>query len=309
MKDFRFAISDLRLNPMRSSIFQLRSSPLPARRGFSFVELMFAVVLLGIGFIMLAAIFPVGIRQQQETLDADNATAMVNVAHAMVSTGQYLTYTSLPLTGPNPQQVNFVPAALTPIAGSQVNSADPRYAWTVVWKWDSPLPAVPIATPINGTFYYFILRARERETYTPAMGNQGIRPQRVRIERLDYDSLGSIIEFAAPAGSDPGFTAIEAGAFVVIAESTVVPTSVGNIYRVSERVTAGNNARWYLSPDFTAGSIAEELDAADDHFAYVVGKEVTIPTDPWDATANPFVATGRAQDIVVVKKTLTVPTP
>ena len=37
--------------------------PGPRRRGFSFVELMFAVIVLGIGLIMTAALFPVGIRQ------------------------------------------------------------------------------------------------------------------------------------------------------------------------------------------------------------------------------------------------------
>src|SRR5438045_2435175 len=41
--------------------------PRAARRGFSFAEVMFAVVILGIGFIMVAAIFPVAIQQTQTT--------------------------------------------------------------------------------------------------------------------------------------------------------------------------------------------------------------------------------------------------
>lgn len=40
-----------------------------ARRGFSFTELLFAVVILGIGFIMIAAIFPVAIQQSKESTD------------------------------------------------------------------------------------------------------------------------------------------------------------------------------------------------------------------------------------------------
>src|SRR5436190_23716135 len=47
------------------------------RRGFSFTEVMFAVILLGLGFIMVAAIFPVAIRQSQANLED---TAGVNVA-------------------------------------------------------------------------------------------------------------------------------------------------------------------------------------------------------------------------------------
>src|SRR4051812_34104750 len=50
-----------------------------ARRGFSFTEVMFAVILLGLGFIMVAAIFPVAIRQSQANMED---TAGVSVAKA-----------------------------------------------------------------------------------------------------------------------------------------------------------------------------------------------------------------------------------
>ena len=33
------------------------------RSAFSFIEIMFAVIILGIGFIMIAAVFPVAIQQ------------------------------------------------------------------------------------------------------------------------------------------------------------------------------------------------------------------------------------------------------
>src|SRR5678815_107629 len=45
-----------------------------ARRGVTFTEVMFAVILLGIGFIMVAAIFPVAIQQSQANLE--DATGM-----------------------------------------------------------------------------------------------------------------------------------------------------------------------------------------------------------------------------------------
>lgn len=54
-----------------------------ARSGFSFAEVMFAVVVLGIGFIMVAAIFPVAIKQTQlnteETVAVAVAKGGVNV--------------------------------------------------------------------------------------------------------------------------------------------------------------------------------------------------------------------------------------
>lgn len=39
------------------------------RRAFSIVEVMFAIMILGIGFIMVAAIFPVGIQQGRDAVD------------------------------------------------------------------------------------------------------------------------------------------------------------------------------------------------------------------------------------------------
>src|SRR3954462_12375820 len=38
------------------------------RLGFAFTEVLFAVMVLGIGFIMIAAMFPVTIRQTQNTM-------------------------------------------------------------------------------------------------------------------------------------------------------------------------------------------------------------------------------------------------
>src|SRR5437764_1363053 len=62
----------------RTSSLRLSVSPslLP---GFSFAEVMFAVIVLGIGFIMIAAVFPVSIQQSKATIydtsDVVGATA------------------------------------------------------------------------------------------------------------------------------------------------------------------------------------------------------------------------------------------
>ena len=57
----------------RHSSFITPHSSLLHRSGFSFAEVMFAVVLLGIGFIMIAAVFPVGIKQSKNSLDQTTA--------------------------------------------------------------------------------------------------------------------------------------------------------------------------------------------------------------------------------------------
>ena len=69
----------------------------PTRRGFTFTEVLFAVILLGIGFIMLAGMFPVAIQQtaqtQQETVGASLAVAAVK------QMSQAITQDAMPPTG------------------------------------------------------------------------------------------------------------------------------------------------------------------------------------------------------------------
>src|SRR2546421_9504922 len=50
------------------------------QRGFSFAEVMFAVIILGVGFIMIAALFPVAIRQSKSTADETSSAAFARVA-------------------------------------------------------------------------------------------------------------------------------------------------------------------------------------------------------------------------------------
>src|SRR2546422_3024300 len=51
-----------------------------SRRGFTFTEVMFAVILLGIGFIMLAGMFPVAIQQTQTNVEESTASTLVQAA-------------------------------------------------------------------------------------------------------------------------------------------------------------------------------------------------------------------------------------
>jgi type II secretory pathway pseudopilin PulG len=77
--------------PTRLSSTRILTLDRPARRGFSFTEILFAVMILGIGFIMIAAIFPVAL-QQTETSQAETVGAAV--ARAGVSfVGQAATST------------------------------------------------------------------------------------------------------------------------------------------------------------------------------------------------------------------------
>src|SRR3982750_1586315 len=55
-----------------------------SRRGFSFAEVMFAVVIMGVGFIMIAALFPVAIRQSKSTTDETISAANARAAASFV---------------------------------------------------------------------------------------------------------------------------------------------------------------------------------------------------------------------------------
>jgi Tfp pilus assembly protein PilV len=61
---------------LRASVPQSLSK----HRGFSFAEVMFAVIILGIGFIMIAGLFPVAISQSKATSDETSAAAFARVA-------------------------------------------------------------------------------------------------------------------------------------------------------------------------------------------------------------------------------------
>jgi len=65
-------------SPMRAPAEPSGSSRPSTRlsRGFSFVEVLFAVMILGIGFIMVAAIFPVAIQQTQNASDESVSAAV-----------------------------------------------------------------------------------------------------------------------------------------------------------------------------------------------------------------------------------------
>src|SRR5712671_3515627 len=121
-----------------------------SRRGFTFTEVMFAVILLGIGFIMLAGMFPVAIQQTQTNMQESTASTTVQAAHRYLE--QTLTQADVQPTivpGPYPYPSFF---RLTErcdntgvyfaqdmtlwdkLRGGFILSQDPRFAWTAIYK-------------------------------------------------------------------------------------------------------------------------------------------------------------------------------
>ena len=134
-------------------------------RGFSFPEVLFAVVVLGIGFIMIAAIFPVAIQQSKMTQDE---SAGAGVARASVTEVDALQSNFTPTSPAIAWPVTFMPTynvastnvtvrpvenytgTLTPawlnVRGLEVRQDDPRYANVLLYR-RAGSPALATATP------------------------------------------------------------------------------------------------------------------------------------------------------------------
>jgi type II secretory pathway pseudopilin PulG len=161
MKNFQISIFDFRLKQRR--------------RGFSFTEVMFAVILLGLGFIMVAAIFPVAIRQSQANME-DTAGVSIGKAAAAVVTqqGLFVDPATPPLDLPATQAAPGAPVlvnrfdatvlvAFNKMAGNLINQADPRYAWVPV-AYRRPVNAAGMPAK-HAEIFVLAVQARNRPIY------------------------------------------------------------------------------------------------------------------------------------------------
>lgn len=133
----------------------------PAHGGFTLTEVMFAVILLGIGFIMVAAMFPVAIQQSRTTTEETAASVIARAAMAHIAQ-----VAQAPRTGSQPFE-GTMPAAQglatlddpfwRAIHGAMIDQSDPRYAWTALYKRSSQSTTAQV--------YIFVLQARNRPTF------------------------------------------------------------------------------------------------------------------------------------------------
>lgn len=170
------------------------------RRGFSFTEILFAVMILGIGFIMVAAIFPVAIQQTgltgEETV-ASNIAREATDAMTSINNSAYL-----PPTVANPptlaaasgqrvigqvwglhddRMVNWTPSVPTAntqrdttwnaISGNLILPMDRRYAWVGMYKRDGTWnnTANGISPDPYAQVIFIGVQCRTRSNYDPTI--------------------------------------------------------------------------------------------------------------------------------------------
>jgi hypothetical protein len=91
---------------------------------------MFAVILLGIGFIMLAGMFPVAIRQTQTTAEESHGAILAQAGAKILE--QVALAKEYPVT--DGQVRGLTKEAWLRLDGNLVNAQDPRFAWTALYK-------------------------------------------------------------------------------------------------------------------------------------------------------------------------------
>jgi len=227
------------------------------RRGFSFTEILFAVMILGIGFIMVAAIFPVAIQQTALTGDETVAAAIAREGtDAMTSINNSAL---LPPTVSNPpsvtavagqrvigqvwslhddRMVNWTPSAPTgtvlqrdvtwnAISGNLILPMDRRYAWVGMYKrdgtWNGPTPNQISPDPYAQVIIIGV-QCRNRSAYDPTVDLD----RAPNVTPAQPATLEPAVMTASLEASDP----TTAGA-PVMTFPTNIPTSDGHTDRLA----------------------------------------------------------------------------
>ncbi len=261
--------------------------------GFSFIELMFAVVILGVGLIMLVAIFPVAIAQTQATVDettavriATNATSYISaqLSSTTATTGGAILPLELAsfLSGPN---------------GDRIDKSDARYAWTALYKRDTGSNFVQI--------YIFVMRSRIRSRYIStddlvAYDMLGVYPPALDARSVDVTvqkglSGEDLLQFTQTPAENPLVNCATPDAFVLIADSGATGESAGRVYRLGVLKDAGNRI-WTLQPGYDLKDASENMPTPT--HAFLIGKSYLNSAQPQDGFDGP------AQEIGLFRKTI-----
>jgi type II secretory pathway pseudopilin PulG len=143
------------------------------RAGFTFVEVLFAVILLGIGFIMIAGIFPTAIQQTAVVSDETEGSLICRGALRRIqevaetrgntsSNGSYLFQPTAVAFGPSvevPQICGFSPNLTNAIGADAFFTGDRQYAWVGFYRRDSatdPMAHVYVIAMKNPNFANYI---------------------------------------------------------------------------------------------------------------------------------------------------------
>lgn len=277
-------------------------------RGFTLTEVMFAVILLGVGFIMLAAMFPVAIQQSKSNVDESEAASIARgMANVVQQLGQYTGSSAfLPATATavnqravvysivNPQPSGFTALATNDLwknlSGDLINSNDPRYASVLMYKREF--------NSSTAQLFVIVTQVRTRDRYTSAdlavtspSTYANLQARAVKVDIAD-GGTGTPDTITFTAGD---FNAVAEGCYVVIANDNGASSAGpgwmnGRVYRVGSNQSGntwelmpGNDFQADAGPDGITGN-SDDVSAISGADAFVVGKDIS--TGSYDGPAQ-----------------------
>lgn len=222
--------------------------------GFTLAEVMFAVMILGIGFIMVAAIFPVAIQQAKVGRDETTAAEIAKAAVTFIS-DQCAKSTVMPATA------NLISktenwdlwSKASGISGAVIYQPDPRYAWTALYR-RAAVTAAQAAAGISAPaqVYVFVVTSSDGRPFdgSDVLGAQpNLWPRRVEVKQVIQPippiREEILVQNDTGAGAYPAAReSVDANAFLL--------TDTGQIFRVSSLLAKDNlgnpEDRWQIYP-------------------------------------------------------------
>lgn len=244
-------------------------APRRIRRAFSFTEILFAVIILGIGFIMVAGMFPVALQQAKTTSEETAGTSLARAAAAQLA--QILSDSADPAGATAMLRSNAIPTAdvvsgddakrppvrfySAPASGKQIwdnirggiiQSDDPRLAWTVLYRREGN-PVDPYAAQGNwapyAQIFIFCMQSRIQDVFTPADAGPAVAPTPNLVPRLVSVAIENDVITAGGADlidiQGPEADAAIEGAYIVIADDKLANPNRGimngRIYKLGLR--------------------------------------------------------------------------
>ena len=268
-------------------------APRRRRGGFSFIEVLFAVMTLGLGFILIAALFPVSIRQTQAT--ADESVGAGVVIDALAAIQAIASDETMP-----PNQPGLQPFDVGDVGGEQVSAANPAYAWVAFYRRGVA------GSDRLAQIYVVVCRARNAPAFGAAdfatdpdavdVLPANLEPRTVGAKiRPGVDGRPDTVELTGGTAGD-ATPAAAPGAYLLVADDDAGALTIQLGNPVDARA-----GLWELSPANDLRSVGVTDGGQISATAYLVGRGYAEPGKPASGFAGP------AQDVSVYVGIIRVP--
>jgi hypothetical protein len=232
---------------------------------------MFAVILLGIGFIMLAGMFPVAIQQTRLTQEETTAATIVQTAKRYIEEVAYDNdFKSTELNNGTVGLLNTLPNnAWNNLGGNLINAQDRRYAWTALYR----------RNPGDNVIQVVILALQSRNApqfVYPLDVNTNLTPVAIHITKLvnaDNVNNNGVDRVIFDSNTDQvPYLKVAPGAFLIL-DSAMGP----QIYRLGNRRDDIDKMTWELAPGF---DMADNTENRTDVNAFIMGRGLDNTNTP-----------------------------